>query len=198
MFTERKITQFQHPVADLADTPTLSAAELKARFDACPEELRAALNGVCGDGAVLEERINAYRAQTFAGEITESMLDTPLAAKINAKAEQSDMTALQTTVSSHTTQIAQKCEIYAGAYTGTGSGTQDIELGFRPKAVLVLRRGVETGSTSSMYGGLAVDGADVGSETSPAVLILDTGFRVGYRGNAVTNYSYVYHYIAFR
>ena len=99
MFTERKITQFQHPVADLADTPAQSAAEL---------------NGVCDDGAALEERINAYCAQTFAGEIAESMLDTPLAANINAKASQTDMETLQAAV-------AQKCGLSYGSYTGNGA-----------------------------------------------------------------------------
>ena len=69
MFSERKIESFEQRVSDLPDTPALSAAALKARFDACPEELRAALNGVCDDGKALEDRINAYRAQTFAGEI---------------------------------------------------------------------------------------------------------------------------------
>lgn len=50
MFSERKIESFEQRVSDLPDTPALSAAALKARFDACPEELRAALNGVCDDG----------------------------------------------------------------------------------------------------------------------------------------------------
>ena len=205
MFTERKISAFQTRISDLPDTPALSAAALKARFDACPEQLRQALNGVCDDGAALEERMDSYQAQTFTGEISESMLNNALAAKLNAKADQSALqtvqagvTALQTTVSGHTAQLAQKCEIYAGTYTGTGSGTQDILLGFRPKAVLVLKRGVETGSTGSMSGGLAVDGADVGSQSIPGIFILDTGFRVAYMGNAVTNLDTTYHYIAFK
>ena len=46
MFTERKITAFQNRISDLLDTPTLTAAELKARFDSCPEELSDVLNGV--------------------------------------------------------------------------------------------------------------------------------------------------------
>lgn len=126
MFSERKIESFEQRVSDLPDTPALSAAALKARFDACPEELRAALNGVCDDGKALEDRINAYRAQTFAGEITENMLDTPLSTKINAKAEQSDMTAMQTS-------LAHKCELYCGAYTGDGADSQMITLGFTPQ-----------------------------------------------------------------
>ena len=53
-FTDHKITQFQHKIADLADQPTLPPDELKSRFDACPEELRQSLNAVCDDAARLE------------------------------------------------------------------------------------------------------------------------------------------------
>lgn len=46
----RIISAFSNKVADLADRPNLgSTAALKARFDACPEELRVALNGLITD-----------------------------------------------------------------------------------------------------------------------------------------------------
>lgn len=45
MITDYKINTFQKPVASLADAPELSAQELKAYFDASPEECRAAVNG---------------------------------------------------------------------------------------------------------------------------------------------------------
>ena len=86
MFTERKITAFQNRISDLLDTPTLTAAELKARFDSCPEELREALNGVCDDGKVLEDRMDAYRAQTFTGEITRDMLSVAIQEELDDKA----------------------------------------------------------------------------------------------------------------
>lgn len=204
MFTERKITQFQHPVADLADTPALSAAELKARFDACPEELRAALNGVCDDGAVLEERINAYRAQTFAGEITESMLDTPLTAKINGKADQSALEAAQTGLSE---AIAAKCTLICGSYTGNGEASQTIELGVQPKAVFVYPAASQmvdyTGE--SFYSGLAFPDAPVvytpyNKDPLPVFVITENGFTAYYVNNyhVYLNLSgSVFRYLAF-
>lgn len=202
MFTERKITQFQHPVADLADTPALSAAELKARFDACPEELRAALNGVCDDGAVLEERMNAYRAQTFAGEITESMLDTPLTAKINEKADQSALEAAQTGLSE---AIAAKCTLICGSYTGNGEASQTIELGVQPKAVFVYPVDSQHLGYTYYYSGLALPGSPVeltvSSTVYPVLRVTETGFTVYYNNdrNILLNYGYnncKFHYLA--
>ncbi len=80
-------------VSALPDTPNVSAAELKRRFDACPEELRKALNGVCDDGAALEKRMDAYRTETFEGEITRDMLALAVQSEISGKAEQSALDA---------------------------------------------------------------------------------------------------------
>lgn len=192
MFSERKIESFEQRVSDLPDTPALSAAALKARFDACPEELRAALNGVCDDGKALEDRINAYRAQTFAGEITENMLDTPLLTKINGKAEQSDMTAMQTS-------LAHKCELYCGAYTGDGADSQMISLGFTPKAVLAILNGYSLNYSSDTYGGLAVAGFPACSGGNKLIEIIQDGFLAYNSTNRLrANISdSIYHYIAF-
>ena len=48
-FTDYKITQFTHKIADLPDQPNMPADELKARFDSSPEELRRSVNGICDD-----------------------------------------------------------------------------------------------------------------------------------------------------
>ena len=198
MFSERKIESFEQRVSDLPDTPALSAAALKARFDACPEELRAALNGVCDDGKALEDRINAYRAQTFAGEITENMLDTPLSTKSNAKAEQSDMTAMQTS-------LAHKCELYCGAYTGDGADSQMISLGFTPKAVLAFEGGYQLNYANESYGGLAVSGnpaayINTQNRIYKLIEIVDNGF-IAYNSSSTyraNKNAARYHYIAFQ
>lgn len=198
MFSERKIESFEQRVSDLPDTPALSAAALKARFDACPEELRAALNGVCDDGKALEDRINAYRAQTFAGEITENMLDTPLLTKINAKAEQSDMTAMQTS-------LARKCELYCGAYTGDGADSQMIILGFTPKAVLAFEGGYQLNYANESYGGLAVSGnpaayINAQNRIYKLIEIVENGF-IAYNSSSTyraNKNAARYHYIAFQ
>src|SRR5699024_12173635 len=73
-FTDHKITQFAHRVSDLPDEPQIPAAELKSRFDACPEELRQSLNAVCDDAARLEARVEGIVVDTFGDTIDKEML----------------------------------------------------------------------------------------------------------------------------
>ena len=92
-FTDHKITMFQHKIADLPDEPQIPAAELKSRFDACPEELRQSLNAVCDDAARLEARVEGIVVDTFGDTIDKEMLSDELAAELDGKATQSALTA---------------------------------------------------------------------------------------------------------
>ena len=191
MFTERKIEKFQQTVSALPDTPNLSAAELKRRFDACPEELRQALNGVCDDGAALEKRMDAYRAETFEGEITRDMLAPAVQSEISGKAEQTALAAETAARENLAETVAQKCEILLGTFRGNGS-TQSITLGFRPKVVMVM-------STCGLghYSGVAFDGAP---QRENQIIITDTGFQVKYEQNydGVNQSDVDQRYLAFR
>ena len=157
MFTERKIEKFQQTISALPDTPNLSAAELKRRFDACPEELRTALTGVCDDGAALEKRMDAYRAETFEGEITRDMLTPAVRDELSGKAEQTALAAETAAREKTDAAVAQKCECYFGSYTGDGAANKTIALGFEPKAVLVFSPMGRTYSVKQ-YGGAVYDG----------------------------------------
>ena len=148
-FTDHKITQFAHRVADLPDEPQIPAADLKSRFDACPEELRQSLNAVCDDAARLEARVEGIVVDTFGDTIDKEMLSDELAAELDGKATQSALSAEAAARESADDaleqaleqQIAQKCEIYCGTYMGNGQASQNIVLGFQPKAVLVVTFG---------------------------------------------------------
>ena len=202
MFTERKIPAFQNRISDLPDTPTLTASELKARFDACPEELRKALNGVCEDGKVLEDRMDEYRAQTFTGEITRDMLSASVQTELNSKADdaamqtafQNESNARQSGDSALETKVAAKCEIYTGSYTGNGS-SKTITLGFQPKAVLVMAR--QYGDLySAILANLALPGV-----AAPYVTVTATGFQVSGYLCELDEYAKggnPYRYIAFK
>ena len=85
-FTDHKITQFKHKVADRPDEPQIPAADLKSRFDACPEELRQSLNAVCDDAARLEARVEGIVVDTFGDTIDKEMLSDELAAELDGKA----------------------------------------------------------------------------------------------------------------
>ena len=200
MFTERKIEKFQQTVSALPDTPNLSASELKRRFDACPEELRQALNGVCDDGAALEKRMDAYRAETFEGEITRDMLAPAVRGEISGKAEQTALAAETATREQTDAVVAQKCEILLGTYTGNGAASREISLGITPKAVIVFHNGTRTGDSNFGYGGMAVAAMPAKWGSSTCVTLTETGFKVYYsdKNDSRSNTSgSKYNYIAF-
>ena len=222
-FSDHKITQFTHRISELADQPNMPADELKARFDACPEELRQSVNGICDDAQTLSNKVDGLVIETFEGVIEKSMLSESLADELDAKATQTALAAEQTaresadsslgsrlstaesTITTHTSQIAQKCQIYYGTYTGDGASSRDISLGFTPKAVLTVRDGCMFSDT---YGtaALALNGTPAyianGSGTFTALTILSNGFRVYYTNGQTdiqTNRSGTrYIYLAFR
>ena len=95
-----------------------------------------------------------------------------------------------------------------GSYVGDGTQYRTISLGFRPRAVLVLplngHMGGSSGSQSTMYSGMALDGLDGGTGSAASVSVLANGFRVG-EGVAYNGYTYhlnmkpySYVYLAFR
>ena len=154
-FSDHKITQFTHKIADLPDQPNLPADALKARFDSSPEELRVAHNAVCDDADRLEARVEGIVAETFGDTIDKSMLSDELAAELDAKAVESSVASritaeqtaresadadLQDQIDDHTDALAEKVEVYTGVFDPTG-GTVTINLPFSPKAVLVVPNG---------------------------------------------------------
>ncbi len=192
-------------VSALPDTPNVSAAELKRRFDACPEELRKALNGVCDDGAALEKRMDAYRTETFEGEITRDMLALAVQSEISGKAEQSALDAETAARENLAETVAQKCEILLGTYTGDGAENRLISLGFTPKAVLVFDSNGRTLCDRNYCGGLAIPEHPVANGNLMVLKIEKNGFRVYYQyvsGNYSTyntnGTDKQYYYIAFR
>lgn len=102
-------------------------------------------------------------------------------------------------------------KIVAGTYTGNGNESMTVNLGFTPKAVLILYNGISFenyyGSYGVIWGGLAVGGDLVSRSNHKAISIVTGGFcvyenmRNNPSGNNVygyTNYSgYKYNYIAF-
>ena len=131
-FTDHKITAFAHKISDLPDEPQLPAADLKSRFDACPEELRQSLNAVCDDAARLEARVEGIVVDTFGDTITEDMLSDELSAN-----------------------MARRSDLFFGTYVGDSTFPRNITLGFSPKMVYVMRTDGMTGSVGYTYQCLA-------------------------------------------
>ena len=213
-FSDHKITQFTHRISELADQPNLPADELKARFDSSPEELRQSLNAVCDEGDALTARVDQHDTKIsqiamdkFPNDtIEEKNLHHDLAAKLNAKAEQTALSAetaaregadsslgsrlstAESTLSTHTAQIAQKCQAYIGTYTGNGQASQFINLGFTPKAVLAVMNGCSFADTRTAA--LAVSGQSAvitnGAGTFYAMQLESNGFRVYYNSGTTS------------
>ena len=117
-------------------------------------------------------------------------------------AEASSRTAadnnLQGQINTHTTQIAAKCEVVFGSYTGDGQETRTIALGFYPRAVFLI---LSSGSLSNC-GGLAMRDLPC---TTGGLSLATTGFTVvykempsGYNDLRYNTNGSVYYYIAFK
>lgn len=90
-------------------------------------------------------------------------------------------------------------ETVAGVYTGDGAESRTINLGFKPKAVLVLYEGRIIWNYD-VFGGLVFEGHPVKSGTYTALEVASNGFIVYHNGNGCnTNDSNTeYYYIAFK
>ena len=173
-FTDHKISAFAHKISDLADQPNLPPDELKARFDACPEELRQAVNAICDDADRLDERVTGIVAGTFGDTITEDMLSEELQAELGAKADQTAVTqqisletaaresadtALDTRLTSLETSLPEKCEILLQTYSGNSQADQSIRFEYTPKAVVISCRNAGFGALLVRQGSPAYVGS---------------------------------------
>ena len=117
---------------------------------------------------------------------TNSVIELARMSDISAEASTraSADTNLQNQINAHTSQIASlsanSCEIYTGTYIGNGAATQDIVLGFRPKAVLIMYMGF------LLENGICVDykrplgGIGTPNWSTAGITLTSTGFRVQY------------------
>ena len=95
--------------------------------------------------------------------------------------------------------LASKAEIVAGVYTGDDASSRTINLGFKPKAVLVLYEGRVIWNYD-VYGGLVFEGHPTKSGEYVALEVASNGFIVhtNEKGCAANNNNREYHYIAFK
>mgnify|MGYP001045268708 FL=1 len=211
MFTEHKIPQFAEKISDLSDRPNLTALALKEKFDACPEQLRTALNGICDDAKILEDRMDAYRTQTFEGEINRNMLSADIQYELDHKATQTELTqeaaarqnadtaeanarqALASRISAAESSLRRTSYFVTGTYNGSGSSnTQTISIGFQPRAVLVVAyRGYYEEQHDRTCVQLAVRGAN-----AKLVSITSSGFSVKGMLNGDGSAENPYRYLA--
>lgn len=201
MIQDTKLVKFTNRVADLPDEPVMSAAELKACFDACPEELRIKHNDLISNlfaadaaGEIGFARTTAVPADTVHDAVTnvqKQLQHVAMGAVPNASIEREKLSeslnaALDHTLSSIDTlgqttqnlqnQVSVKTEIVIGTYSADNADTKEILLGFEPKAIIVNDgKGRFLYSDVNYVGGMAI----LGGET-PALTITQNGFMVYY------------------
>ena len=152
----------------------------------------------------------------LAQDVRDHFTTIETAAKSEANTRASADQNLQNQINTHTSQIASlnasKCEIYTGTYVGNtkypNSGTQQITLGFRPKAVLVMQDGFlleydHQFLRKNSLGGIGIDGW-----TALGIVINNTGFEVrecyvendetGMTSTRVNTAGETYVYLAFK
>ena len=180
-FTDHKITRFTHRIADLPDQPTLAPQELKQRFDSAPEELRTALNGVCDDAERLDSRVSGIVERTFGDAIPKSMLAEELQSEIDAKMAAADL--------------------YYGFYIGDGVYPREINVGFQPRVVFVIRSSCIPSSAGYPYFAIAFPETNETTDDSVYCRITENGFTLtlGTAGHSRLNYlNEAYSYLAIK
>ena len=80
-----------------------------------------------------------------------------------------------------------------GSYTGNGAYPRDINLGYQPKAVLLMRSAGTTWTSSGCYGGLIAPGFPLGNSIVQDAEVTGSGFRLlgSYTNQANTTYYYL-------
>ena len=153
-------------------------------------QLTAAVLGNIPSGSVTQDKL----AQDVRDHFT--AIETAAATEVTNRTSADNN--LQNQINTHTTQIAAKCEVVFGSYTGDGQETRSIALGFYPQAVLLF----SSGGNASNNGGLVFRNLP---HSTNGFYIVSDGFVVKYKK---MNTGYVdlyfnvsnttYYYIAFK
>lgn len=225
MIPDFKIEAFQKPISNLPDVPQLSAPELKAYFDASPEELKKAVNGTIDTlsglegakniGFLANDKVHADTVQAaienvqgqikdvVLGQIPEGSIDetrlsqavldrmaaeeTTRAAQVKTLTDKQTATdsrltteingrtsaeaAINSKINSLTSAVNSRVQVVTGTFSCTGY-SESINLGFRPKLVLVVGWQKLAGSSGTNIFGISIDNAN----TDIGIRINDKGF----------------------
>lgn len=208
MISKTSLEQFRQRIADLPDEPVLAADELKARFDACPEELRvqhnALVSGLLDSSAAGElgfartSGVPADNVQEAVENVQEQLIEIAFGSIPEGSVGRSKLTGeindelnrTQQTLQSLTqkdvdlqTQVRAKAEIVVGTYQGDDTENRKISLGFTPRAVFVTdSRGV------MVEGNIHFGGFSTTTRSSAGVTISDGGITV-YNNKAQQYYT---------
>ena len=171
--------------------------------------IEAALTGLKStvDGKAAQSEVDTLKT-TISTKANQSDLAS-LTSTVNTKASQSELNTLKNTVNtkanqsdltSLTTTVNGKVGIVVGSYVGDGVNGRDINLGFQPKALLIITNEGLLGSgrsSSSTFGGLLMPGKGLYYKTHLCAEVTSTGFRLYFGSDLLANIDgYTYYYLA--
>ena len=124
-----------------------------------------------------------------------------IATSVNQEAaarEKAD-TALQQNQVAMASTLALKTEVTAAAYVGDGQTKRTFDLGFQPKAVILMREGHYTHYSNTIYGGIATQDKPIAYSDRNALAITENGFEVLQMAGCMLNQDTCsYTYVAFK
>lgn len=136
-------------------------------------------------------------------KLTQDVRDrfTSIATSVNQEAaarEKAD-TALQQNQVAMASTLALKAEVTAAAYVGDGQTKRAFNLGFQPKAVILMREGHYTHYSNTIYGGIATQDKPIAYIDRNALAITENGFEVLQMAGCMLNQDTCsYTYVAFK
>lgn len=147
-------------------TAGVPADDVQAAVENVQAQLDAAVMGNIPSGSVDGDKL--------AQDVRDRFIAIENAARSEASTRSSGDLNLQNQINAHTTQLAAKCEVVFGSYSGNGQASQFISLGFSPKAIIVAQ------SDGTMINGNRIQGGFVLPGASGGVVIEGLGFRALY------------------
>ena len=126
---------------------------------------------------------------------------TSIATSVNqeAAAREKTDTALQQNQVAMASTLALKAEVTAAAYVGDGQTKRAFDLGFQPKAVILMREGHYTHYSNTIYGGITAQDKPIAYIDRNALAITENGFEVLQMAGCMLNQDTCsYTYVAFK
>lgn len=180
---------------------------LKTLSDNLAAETAAREAAVAAEAAAREEAVATERKARQLADSDEAQSRDAAVTAEQVSRQNADSVEYKARTAAIATLTASKAEIVTGVYTGDGAAERTIELGFQPKAVLLIQDHGKTyvnwSNSDAAYGGLFLPGHPLkcspGGAGTPteAAEIVSTGFLIRCGGYSHTNDNGdVYHYLA--
>lgn len=158
-----------------AQTAGVPESTVQAAIENVQAQVTAAIIGSIPSGSIDMDKL--------AQDVRNRFTSIESAATSEAGTRASADTNLQNQINAHTTQIAAKCELYFGSYTGDGTSSRLISLGFAPKAIICAQ------SDGQILDGNRILGGIVFPDSTGGLVIEGNGFRVRYSSDQYWNNS---------